>query len=110
MGVRDARTARQTVRPGLLEFAKRTSSIAAPVSEEEADRTELTSKAGEPMPAFTPAELEAATDVDLDHALARLYRLHRDAGLGDRAEWHAGIMQVLGEQAARRDAWMVQCG
>lgn len=56
------------------------------------------------MPTFTTDELTAASDADLDHALARLYRLHYEAT--DRAETHAAIMAVLDEQARRRDEWL----
>ena len=57
-------------------------------------------------PTFTADELEAASDVDLDHALARLFRMHREADLLERAEIHASVMQVLGEQARRLDEWL----
>lgn len=59
---------------------------------------------------FTPDELTAATDVDLDHALARLFLLHRDADEADREQVHAGIMQVVGEMGERTGKWLESRG
>ena len=56
------------------------------------------------MPATT--DLTTATDIELDAALAIGYRQHRDATKQERAEVHAAIVAVLGEQARRRDAWI----
>jgi hypothetical protein len=59
---------------------------------------------------FTAAELTEASDVDLEHALARLYLTHAEADSAGRAEAHAGIMQLLGEMRTRTDAWLAAHG
>lgn len=59
---------------------------------------------------FDQVELAAATDVDLDHGLARLYLLHAEADTDERALIHPRIMQILEEMRARTDAWLAEHG
>jgi hypothetical protein len=59
---------------------------------------------------FDHAALTAASDLDLDHGLARLYLLHAEAQADERALIHPRIMQILEEQAARRDVWLADHG
>lgn len=59
---------------------------------------------------FDQAELTAATDVDLDHGLARLYLLHAEADTDERALIHPRIMQILEEMRTRTDAWLAEHG
>ena len=61
-------------------------------------------------PALAPAELEAADDLALDHALFRLFALHLNAEAEERVELHACILAVIGEQRVRLDRWLVEHG
>ena len=59
---------------------------------------------------FAPEDLTAATDVDLDHALARLYLLHAEADQAGRDAVHPRIMQIVGEMRVRTEGWLSEHG
>lgn len=59
---------------------------------------------------FAPEDLTAATDVDLDHALARLYLLHTEADQAGRDRVHPRIMQVVAEMRVRTEGWLAEHG
>lgn len=59
---------------------------------------------------FAPEDLTAASDVDLDHALARLYLLHAEADQAGRDAVHPRIMQILGEMQVRTEGWLSEHG
>lgn len=53
-------------------------------------------------------DLTTETDASLDANLLRLYVVHRQAEGQVKADAHAQIMDVLGEQSARLAEWVAQ--
>lgn len=55
---------------------------------------------------FAAEDLAAASDVDLDRALSRLYLAHAQADQAGRDLVHPRIMQVVEEMRVRTEGWL----